>query len=167
LIALSCVWNAFIEIGASRSTVCSLSRLTNARAAGLPVALRLKNRNSFGSERVRAAASRIRADPLHPYLAAPNETANQALGASLSSLTMLVSQARDRTADACRIPWSEVVAGGHFRLIDHPDRPGLRPAQVSCGGMTLLVRPRGADEWPASSVVRVAEALAEFGYVSL
>src|ERR671911_2239281 len=55
LIVLSCVWNAFTEIGASRSTVRSLSRLTNARAAGLPVALRLKNRNSFGSDRVRAA----------------------------------------------------------------------------------------------------------------
>src|SRR5512132_681043 len=42
---------------ASRSTVRSLSRLTNARAAGLPVALRLKNRNSFGSDRVRVARS--------------------------------------------------------------------------------------------------------------
>jgi hypothetical protein len=40
---------------ASRSTVRSSSRLTNARAAGLPVALRLKNRNSFGSDRVRVA----------------------------------------------------------------------------------------------------------------
>ena len=57
LIAFSCVWNAFTLIGASRSTVRSLSRLTNARAAGLPVALRLKNRNSFGSERVSVARS--------------------------------------------------------------------------------------------------------------
>src|SRR5438093_9022221 len=45
LIVFNCVWNAFTLIGASRSTVRSLSRLTNARAAGLPVALRLKNRN--------------------------------------------------------------------------------------------------------------------------
>jgi len=54
-IALSCVRNAFTAIFASRSTVRSSSRLTNARAAGLPVALRLKNKNSFGSERVRVA----------------------------------------------------------------------------------------------------------------
>ena len=55
LIALSCVWSVLTETWASRSTVRSLSRLTNARAAGLPVALRLKNRNSFGSDRVRVA----------------------------------------------------------------------------------------------------------------
>ena len=55
LIAASWVRNAFSEISASRSTVRSLSRLTNARAAGLPVALRLKNRNSLGSDRVRVA----------------------------------------------------------------------------------------------------------------
>ena len=57
LIAFNCVWSAFTLIGASRSTVRSLRRLTNARAAGLPVELRLKNRNSFGSDRVRAARS--------------------------------------------------------------------------------------------------------------
>jgi hypothetical protein len=49
LIALSWVWNALMEILASRSTVRSLRRSTNALAARLPVALRLKNRNSFGS----------------------------------------------------------------------------------------------------------------------
>jgi hypothetical protein len=57
LIALSCVYKAVTEIGASRSAVRSLSRLTNARAADLPVALRLKNRYSLGSDRVRAARS--------------------------------------------------------------------------------------------------------------
>jgi hypothetical protein len=41
--------------GASRSTVRSLSRLTNAHPASLPAALRLKNRNSFGSAKVNAA----------------------------------------------------------------------------------------------------------------
>ena len=54
-IAFSCVWNALMLIGLSRSTVRSSRRLTNAFAAGLPVALRLKNRNSFGSDRVRVA----------------------------------------------------------------------------------------------------------------
>src|SRR5213593_2190282 len=42
LIAFNCVWNAFTLILASRSAARSSSRLTNARAAGLPVALRLK-----------------------------------------------------------------------------------------------------------------------------
>src|SRR5437867_1421264 len=42
LIAFNCVWSAVSLIGASRSAVRSSSRLTNARAAGLPVALRLK-----------------------------------------------------------------------------------------------------------------------------
>jgi hypothetical protein len=55
LIAFSWVWNAFTLIGASRSTVRSRRRLMNAFAAGLPVALRLKNRNSFASDRVSAA----------------------------------------------------------------------------------------------------------------
>ena len=54
-IAFSWVRNALMLIGLSRSTVRSWSRLTNAFAAGLPVALRLKNRNSFGSDRVRVA----------------------------------------------------------------------------------------------------------------
>ena len=57
LIALSCVRNALILTGTSRSMVRSFNRLTKARAAGLPVALRLKNRNSFGSDRVSAARS--------------------------------------------------------------------------------------------------------------
>ena len=73
MIAFSCVWNAFTLIGASRSTVRSLSRLTNARAAGLPVALRLKNRNSFGSDRVRVGAQDVPvgdADDLVDVLAA-------------------------------------------------------------------------------------------------
>ena len=46
-------------IGWSRSTVRSLSRLTNAFAAALPAALRLKNRNSFGSDLVRVARSDV------------------------------------------------------------------------------------------------------------
>ena len=55
LIAVSCVCKALVLIGASRSTVRSSSRFTNAFAARLPVMLRLKKRNSFGSERVRVA----------------------------------------------------------------------------------------------------------------
>ena len=54
-IAFSWVRNALIPISSSRSSVRSWSRLTNAFAAGLPAALRLKNRNSFGSDRVRVA----------------------------------------------------------------------------------------------------------------
>ncbi len=47
-IAFSWVRNALVLIFLSRSMVRSSSRLTNAFAAGLPAALRLKNRNSFG-----------------------------------------------------------------------------------------------------------------------
>ncbi|BAS12608.1 hypothetical protein AHiyo8_09110 [Arthrobacter sp. Hiyo8] len=53
--AFSCVWNARVLIGLSRSMVRSCRRLMKAFAAGLPVALRLKNRNSLGSDRVRVA----------------------------------------------------------------------------------------------------------------
>ena len=54
-IAFSWVRSAVMLIGLSRSTVRSSSRLTKAFPAALPVALRLKNRNSLGSERVRVA----------------------------------------------------------------------------------------------------------------
>ena len=55
LIAVSWVRNAFTVTFLSRSAVRSLRRSTNALAAGLPVELRLKNRNSFGSLRLSAA----------------------------------------------------------------------------------------------------------------
>ena len=54
-IAFSWVRKALMPIAWSRSSVRSSSRLTNAFAAALPVASRLKKRNSFGSDRVRVA----------------------------------------------------------------------------------------------------------------
>src|SRR3954465_14651346 len=54
-IALSWVRNALVLIFLSRSVVRSPSLLTNAFPATLPAALRLKNRNSLGSDRVRVA----------------------------------------------------------------------------------------------------------------
>lgn len=55
LMACSWVPNARRPMGASRSTVRSCNRARNAFAARLPTASRLKNRNSFGSDRVSVA----------------------------------------------------------------------------------------------------------------
>ena len=78
--AFSWVWKALVLIGLSRSTVRSWRRLMNAFAAGLPVALRLKNRNSFGSDARQGRAQDVPvggADDLVHVLAAPRPGAGQ------------------------------------------------------------------------------------------
>lgn len=60
LMASSCVRNIPIPTVLSRSTVRSCKRCMNSFAAVLPAALRLKNRNSFGSARTNVARRKSR-----------------------------------------------------------------------------------------------------------